>query len=254
MYREMKICCFVENRRRVLFDREVTASNDLLSFISGTSPITGCADGWIWRATKEGMYTTKSAYEVIKGLGNEALLESCNRERLAKIWNIQAPQKTRVTTWRILRDRLPTCENLRKRNIPLGEEEIMCNACCQHLETTNHLLLSCPKTEKVWIGIHWWLGIKAAWPQSVEAHFDLFTNLDKGNEGRLFLATVWVCTTWLLWKRRNESRFEGKNWEINDVIEEVKVRMWSWNKIFGLLDKEISSQAWFSCVFPLALV
>ncbi|XP_057803470.1 uncharacterized protein LOC131018781 [Salvia miltiorrhiza] len=129
--------------RREFFDRVSEAANELLSIISNFAPNAGCADGWTWIASPDGQYSTKSAY--IKATRNETTMSIINKETLARVWDTPAPQKAIVTTWRILRNRLSTCDNLRKRNVPLGEEELKCNACIHQKETTNHFFLLCPK-------------------------------------------------------------------------------------------------------------
>ncbi|XP_057792983.1 uncharacterized protein LOC131009585 [Salvia miltiorrhiza] len=141
-----------------------------------------------------------------------------NKEMIAKVWDTPAPQKARVTAWRILRNRLPICDNLRKRNIPMVDEEIMCNMCFHQIETTNHLFLLCPKTGVVWDEIQRWLGVSAARPHCAVSHLDFFAHLGRGKKSQKFLTALWICIIWLLWKRRNESRFEGKAWDIKNTI------------------------------------
>ncbi|XP_057790799.1 uncharacterized protein LOC131007900 [Salvia miltiorrhiza] len=164
---------------------------------------------------------------------------------MEQVWDTPAPQKARLVTWRILRKRLPTCDNLRRRNIHLGEEESMCNACCHKAETINHLFLECPKTTALWNGILNWLGINGPWPSDVEEHFKAFVNMGK-SKSRKFLAALLMCVIWILWKSRNDSRFEGKPWDIQSVLRDIKVRLWSWNKIFNLSNYELSFSAWMT--------
>ncbi|XP_057786471.1 uncharacterized protein LOC131011494 [Salvia miltiorrhiza] len=148
--------------------------------------------------------------------------------------------------WRIMRNRLPTCDNLVKRRIPLGEEEVLCNACCQREESAQHLFLRCPKTEMVWNEIQKWVGVDSVRPDNVEAHFEAFSNLGTRKTSSKFLSVLWACTTWLIWKGRNESRFESKNWEIAKMLGGIKARLWSWNKIFNLLEGEVSFHDWMT--------
>ncbi|XP_057808813.1 uncharacterized protein LOC131023283 [Salvia miltiorrhiza] len=200
---------------RELFQRESGRVNELISVISSISPHAG------------------------------RILEA-NAMRSAKAWKISAPQKAKVTMWRSFRNRLPTCDNLKKRRIPLEEAESMCNACCYREETVQHLFLLCPKTEMIWNGIQKWLGVHSVRPNNIEAHFDSFTNLGKGKQSRKFLEALWVCIIWLVWKSRNESRFGGKNWEVTKMMGEIKARIWSWNKSFGLADLGTDFVSWFS--------
>ncbi|XP_057770874.1 uncharacterized protein LOC130990667 [Salvia miltiorrhiza] len=231
---------------RELFQRESGRVNELISVISSISPHAGKEDRWTWKASTEGVFTTKSVYSLIKDLRTAGRILEANAMRSAKAWKISAPQKAKVTMWRSFRNRLPTCDNLKKRRIPLEEAESMCNACCYREETVQHLFLLCPKTEMIWNGIQKWLGVHSVRPNNIEAHFDSFTNLGKGKQSRKFLEALWVCIIWLVWKSRNESRFGGKNWEVTKMMGEIKARIWSWNKSFGLADLGTDFVSWFS--------
>ncbi|XP_057803544.1 uncharacterized protein LOC131018864 [Salvia miltiorrhiza] len=140
---------------------------------------------------------------------------------LKRVWDTPTPQKARVTSWRILRNRLPTCDNLRKRNILVGEEEGWSNACCNQFESIAHVFLTCPKSEAVWIKMQKWLRVSAPHPQNIIAHFDAFTNMGKKKSCK-FLSALWMCVNWMLWKYRNDSRFDDKTWEIQSFIREIR--------------------------------
>ncbi|XP_057803670.1 uncharacterized protein LOC131019001 [Salvia miltiorrhiza] len=143
-------------------------------------------------------------------------------KRAAKVWQICAPQKVKVTAWRIFRNRLPTCDNLSKRNISLDDVEIMCNACCQEKESADHLFRSCPKTEMIWNEVQKWTRLYTARSDCNEAHFHSFIHKGRGKNIKKFLEALWTCTTWLIWKGRNESRFQNKNWEVQKMLGKIK--------------------------------
>ncbi|XP_057778378.1 uncharacterized protein LOC130997134 [Salvia miltiorrhiza] len=232
--------------RRELRARDVEASKNLVACLFDPDPCAGVKDRWTWRADKDGEYTTKSAYSVIKASRITFQPVITNKEELAKIWDTPAIQKAKVLAWRILRRRLPTCDNLRKRNVLLGVEEATCNACFHKLESIEHVFLLCPKTGMLWDKIQKWLGCSAARPQSISSHFQTFTHLGGGKESELFLKALWMCTIWVLWKKRNESRFEGKGWQIDGALMEVKRRSWSWANEFSSLGKDFSFCNWCS--------
>ncbi|XP_057770796.1 uncharacterized protein LOC130990592 [Salvia miltiorrhiza] len=135
------------NWSRELLDREVEASRSLLNHISGFYPLEGSADKWIWRAHKEGVYTAKSAYQAIREQREERMADPEEMKSFADLWDTPAPQKVRVTAWRVFRNRLPTCDNLTRRNVLLGEVEKGCVACFYLQESTTHLFVECPKSK-----------------------------------------------------------------------------------------------------------
>ncbi|XP_057803570.1 uncharacterized protein LOC131018894 [Salvia miltiorrhiza] len=218
---------WVFNWRRELLKREKGSVEALTGFLSHHIPCAGKTDGWTWKASKEGVYTTKSAYSVMAATKNVVPAAQDVNETLAAVWETPAPFKVRVTAWRCLRNRLATCDNLIKRNVAISTEESACNGCVSGVETVDHLFLLCPKVEQVWDGIQKWLGFSTVRPHNITHHFTSFTHLGRRKRSEKFLKTVWTCTIWLLWKRRNESRFDGKGWEVQMLIQEIKGRLWS---------------------------
>ncbi|XP_057811892.1 uncharacterized protein LOC131026140 [Salvia miltiorrhiza] len=232
--------------RRDLFEREKEAVNSLLSCISGCVFHAGEVDGWIWKKTKEGKYTTKSAYLVIQATRKENSTPNVSLKTAAKVWDIQAVQKARVTVWRAFRNRLPTCENLRKRSIGIDEMEMFCNACFEPVESTDHSLICCPKALAIWDGLLKWIGVQMAHPQGLHEHFSIFCQMAKDKKSRKFLKSLWVCTIWILWRKKNERRFEGTGWDDFGTIMEIISSMWSWNKIFNFCVWENNFSSWCS--------
>ncbi|XP_057811901.1 uncharacterized protein LOC131026149 [Salvia miltiorrhiza] len=232
--------------RRELFERERVGANELLSAISLVSLKAEMDDGWQWKADKNSIFSAKSAYSIISEVKKEAVAENESKESLAKVWRAPAPHKARTTAWRILRNRLPTCDNLLRRNIPLQVADRGCNACFHQQESINHLLLHCPKTRKLWDEVYKWLGICFVQPLDVVSHFRLFTEWSRRKESRKFLRALWCCINWVLWRCRNLSRFEDKVWEINDVVLEIKAKMWSWGRVFGMSDVGSRFMDWIS--------
>ncbi|XP_057803416.1 uncharacterized protein LOC131018725 [Salvia miltiorrhiza] len=132
--------------RRELRDCEVEGTNALVTFISDFTLCAGTEDCWMWTAAKDGKYTTKSAYLAIKAARSSTQSAASNNEALSMIWDTPAIHKAKVVAWRILRSRLPSCDNLKKRNVPMTVEELGCSACFQCLETIEHVFLNYPKT------------------------------------------------------------------------------------------------------------
>ncbi|XP_057802952.1 uncharacterized protein LOC131018245 [Salvia miltiorrhiza] len=186
------------------------------------SQLAGTKDVWCWKATSNGKYSTKSAYACIEEQRERSVQVLLIKNHLVKVWGAAAPQKAKVGAWRALRNRLPTCDNLKRRNIPLDEVDAVCSACFHHNESVNHLLLKCPKTEMVWVEIHRWIGISTAQPQLINMHFESFINLGTGKENEKFLTALWICTVWQLWKKRNECRFDGKGWEPKNLNKDFE--------------------------------
>jgi len=63
-------------------------------------------------------------------------------QRADLVWYKQVPLKVSVFAWRLLRDRLATRSNLLDRGI-VTNGTAGCLMGCDHLETSQHLFLSC---------------------------------------------------------------------------------------------------------------
>ena len=70
-------------------------------------------DTWVWRADINGIFSTKSAYQVLK---NEQASE-VQYLAFQQLWDIKIPPRALSFAWRLLWDRLPTNDNLAKRQI-----------------------------------------------------------------------------------------------------------------------------------------
>lgn len=65
------------------------------------------------------------------------------------IWSFLAPFKAKITTWRLILDRLPTKENLIKRNV-ISLQSARCS-CCDERESSSHLFVTCPDIVKLFV-------------------------------------------------------------------------------------------------------
>ncbi|XP_057779594.1 uncharacterized protein LOC130998180 [Salvia miltiorrhiza] len=195
---------------RTLRETEMEAVNLLISFIFSFLLDADLEDRWTWSASTDGKFTTKSAYEVIQARRSQNVAQSADTQAAASVWQTLAPQKAVANAWRIMRKRLPTCDELRKRNINLGDGEVV---------------------------------FRLASP--VE-HWRSFCYFCKDKRIGKLLKAIWVGCCWLLWQRRNGKRFEGKDWETKNLVLELKARLWSWNRCFGILNNEMEFSSWSS--------
>ncbi|XP_058732837.1 uncharacterized protein LOC131604412 [Vicia villosa] len=84
------------------------------------------------------------------------LMEHRKIEALDVVWNSWLPSKVRIG-WRLIKDGLPTREQLVKRGIIAGNEDSFCVFGCQCQENINNLFLSCQVAVAVWEKIYLWL-------------------------------------------------------------------------------------------------
>ena len=64
------------------------------------------------------------------------------------IWKLKIPAKSTMFAWRLIRDRLPTKMNLRRRQVMVNDT--MCPLCGLKEEEAAHLFFNCSNTLPLW--------------------------------------------------------------------------------------------------------
>jgi hypothetical protein len=101
-------------------------------------------DRWVWRYDPDDGYSVRGAYKILTELDAQDTADTSDL-----IWHKQVPLKVSVMAWRLLRNRLPTKDNLVRRHI-IPPDAGMCVTGCGGVETTHHLFLSCPVFSPLW--------------------------------------------------------------------------------------------------------
>jgi hypothetical protein len=108
-------------------------------------------DVLIWRGTKNGIFSVRSAYHMqmeIVSCTEGACLEIGKRNLVWKrIWSLSVPNSEQNFLWRACNDILPTKENLCRRKII---KDPMCIICGMEVESRLHILWQCPSAMDVW--------------------------------------------------------------------------------------------------------
>lgn len=108
-------------------------------------------DKLIWRVTKNGKFTVRSAYHLAISKFSKRGTDIPSTSTDNKIWktlrSINVPPSTRHFLWRACTNALPTKEGLCKRGIDVNP---LCEMCGEEVETLKHTLLLCP------VAIHSW--------------------------------------------------------------------------------------------------
>lgn len=99
--------------------------------------VSNISDKWVCLPDIANGYVVRGAYD---------LLLSCDTSQvdtsLELVWYKQVPLKVSIFACRLIRDRLPTKANPAMRGA-IAASDIVCVSGCGHVETTQHLFLSC---------------------------------------------------------------------------------------------------------------
>jgi len=162
-------------------------------------------DNWLWTLENSNTFTVRSLYNFLTIQPQVALPVDSS-----SIWHKDVPLKVVLFAWRLLRDRLPTKDNLLRRGV-INHDSRTCVAGCDLVESSSHLFLHCDIFGSVWHLIYRWIGVSVTNPFYVPDHFHQFSfSTGIGNKRRSMLQVIWYATVWEIWKERNNRLFKGK--------------------------------------------
>jgi hypothetical protein len=178
-------------RRRIIGDLSMKFG-DLVACCN-TFQINNQKDKVSWSLDKKG-YSVKSFYS-----------KKCDQVRVPYyfLWKTNVPQKIKVFLWLVLRNRILTKDNLKKRNWQGPVECVFCGIA----ESIDHLFFRCPVARYVWRVIQISLGISCI-PSSIEELFGVWIrNFNKNTKLILFGCGA---VLWSIWRARNDWCFGNK--------------------------------------------
>ena len=124
----------------------------------------------------------RDAYDLLTNCDNSQMDTS-----LELVWHKQVPLKVSVFAWRLIRDRLPTKANLAICGV-ISAEDIFCVSRCSHVETAEHLFLSCSTFASLWQQVRDWIGFVGVDSNNISDHLMQFTYMTGvGKAKRSFL-------------------------------------------------------------------
>ena len=147
-----------------------------------------------------------------------------------KLWRIRIPARFAVFAWRLLRDRLPTKQNLRRRQVQITD--ILCPFCTSQQEDASHLFLHCTNIQPIWWDTMTWLHIKGAFPLSPKQHFLQHLGVQLAGVRMNRWQYWWLALTWSIWKLRNNIVFSNATFNANALFEDATFLLWSWLRGF----------------------
>jgi hypothetical protein len=170
------------------------------------------------------------------------------------IWHPQISSKVSIFAWRLLRDRLPTKDNLVTRGI-LPTAAHLCVSGCGEAESARHLLLSCTTFGSLWALVRSWIGIPEMEYTSLRDHFVQFTYSAGGSRARRsFLQLIWLACVWVVWTERNHRLFRGSACTTHQLLDKIKLFSFRWLKATSVTLASNCHSWWSSPMLCLGLV
>uniref|UniRef100_A0A2N9H4P0 Reverse transcriptase zinc-binding domain-containing protein n=1 Tax=Fagus sylvatica TaxID=28930 RepID=A0A2N9H4P0_FAGSY len=109
-------------------------------------------DRLIWTGTKRGIFTVKSAYQMLRSQAQETEAStssslSMENHLWSSLWSASVPPKVRTYMWRACIDILLTQTKLFEKNLV---HTFSCLWCGEEAETRDHILWRCKFAQSVW--------------------------------------------------------------------------------------------------------
>lgn len=176
-------------------------------------------DSWFWIKEETCTYTVKSGYRLLCRTFNQTLVGGSGFDWL-KLWAFPIPPKVKKFMWRAIQDNLPTLCNLQERHVDVAS---LCPVCKQAEENLEHLLYSCPFTQRCWEELRLALNIEEGmlfrhWIHKV---FQKLINKEVG---------ILCVTAWSIWSHRNAVVWRNSYQAPPMVVEGARNMLFQWQQ------------------------
>ena len=180
-----------------------------------TLPVDDIPDQLHWINSTDGKLTNKIAYTTLVARGPSVQWADL-------IWNTFIPPSRAFITWRLLHNKLPTDDNLRKRGCYIVS---ICCFCKKQAESSHHLFFDCPVTFNLWD----WLS--KGTDHTLDSSSCLQLLLGRAGVESKFVQQILnaaiIHTIWAIWLERNQRCFHDKKQSMatifNHILAEVKL-------------------------------
>jgi hypothetical protein len=183
------------------------------------------ADQLMWPSSKEGIYTVKSGYNLLKNWQDNSQIGSTNPNPLnqewKKLWALPTIPRHKALLWRIINNAIPTRSNLSHRGIHCS---ILCPRCMQKEETINHLFMECDRARIIWFRSKLGITFNTNHRNFVDWLLYCFTTLK--DKELCYLASV----TYEIWFARNLHVFENRDMDDTKILEKAYTTIMDYQK------------------------
>jgi hypothetical protein len=166
---------------------------------------TGVPESITWILTKDGQYSTKSAYRIqFEGRARSSLKMD--------VWRTWGPPKHKFFAWLLFQDRLWCADRLQRCEWP---NNYFCPLCMRNLETSVHLMIECPFAKQIWHSLAGWEhceGVTTALQSetgSISAFRESWMKATPA-EHRKDVGSLLILICWSIWRERNAQDFQGQ--------------------------------------------
>eukprot|EP00253_Pinus_taeda_P033369 PITA_33369 len=178
----------------------------------------GATDRLRWDPTGSS-YTIKSGHHYI--CNSTYQIPIWNHWRI--VWKSEAIPKIKFFTWLLLKGKVLTAENLRKRGI---NGPSRCPSCCSAEETIHHLFLDCPFAKSCWINLSSLGNINWQPQQNIpDTIYEWKKNCPWKDKRSKIIKRIWDIIPhnllWRIWLTRNKKIFQNKESNVQSTCNKA---------------------------------
>ncbi|GKV46844.1 hypothetical protein SLEP1_g53805 [Rubroshorea leprosula] len=212
--------------RRALFDWEREEAAELQQKIDSMRIHKDIPDTWKWEHSKEGNYSTKSAYKPLTNEFNGLDAAPIHK----RVWNPIIPSKISAFNWQLLQDRIPTKSNLQRRGITTELDDGICALCEEEVEDSNHLFLRCKVAKWLWKACGKWWGTSVNLENDCWKTFEQFGAWAKEKRVKEGWDCIWNVVVWTIWLARKQKIFRETDTNKSKLLDHIQLKSFWWIK------------------------
>ncbi|CAM8979776.1 unnamed protein product [Rhodiola kirilowii] len=213
--------------RRTLYQWEEEQRRELIEGLCHLKLKSQEDDRVVWAFTPDGRFTTNSLMRAAVTL--RAKKKKWDHMPL-KLWSGIAPPKVEMLVWRTYLDSLPTKMTLCRRRVLRREQDLQCVLCGGDQESTDHLLIQCVWSGRLWACCYRWWGERWSSPESVKILLESWEDRGRPRAANRLKKTMCYAILWSIWEERNRRCFQNQKRSVEEVVELVKARVAWWVK------------------------
>lgn len=178
---------------------------DLKISLSGSTPINKEArDRFIWDPTG-GNFIVKDGYKLLQASSTISNWNLCTA-----VWKSECLPKVKLFNWTLLKGKILTAENLKKKGI---HGPSICCLCRAKEESSHHLFLTCPYAQSCWNQITSPLNIRETLDQLPTLHKNWEKCYPHPRKSKAIITRLWKCIPstlcWQIWLTKNNCIFNN---------------------------------------------
>ena len=214
--------------KRPLLDNERACWDGLVADLAGVN-LRPQADSVSWALSRSGKFSVQSLYN--------KLTEGPTLDIARGLWKASIPLKIKIFLWQMFRDRLPSSNNITRRN---GPSDGSCVLCGQQ-EDANHIFFHCHLAHFAWSAVREAFG--QTWDPRSTSDLRALLAAFRGGFGRV----LWRCVgalLWSIWTTRNKMTIEHKfPSPPADIIFKCHLFLQTWTPLGKRRDADRMSEA-----------